>query len=138
MEADAELFTLALEAATHSYSPYSRFRVGAALLCEDGTVVTGTNVENRSFGLTICAERAAIVAAISNGTTLFSAIAIATPDSRIPVGPCGACRQVLSEFLPPQASVLFGSNQNNIVKTTICDLLPYDSLHDLSQRSLPQ
>jgi len=100
------LFSAAQEAAQKSYSPYSKFRVGAAILCDDGSVVTGTNVENRSFGLTICAERSAVVAAIGAGKRNFKAIAIATPDSTYPVSPCGACRQVLSEFFPANASVL--------------------------------
>lgn len=138
MESDVKLFNLALEAASNSYSPYSGFRVGAALLCEDGTIVTGTNVENRSFGLTICAERAALVAAVRDGNKQFAAIAIATPDSNVPVGPCGACRQVLSEFMLPQALVIFGSHQNDIVRTTIGELLPHDSLHDLPQRGISQ
>ena len=131
MKTDRSLFLTAFEAATLSYSPYSKFRVGAALLCGDGSVVVGTNVENRSFGLTICAERSAIVAAISSGKKDFKAIAIATPDSTYPVSPCGACRQVLSEFLPPDATVEFGANVNERLTFTIGDLLPHDALHDL-------
>ncbi|HOX14416.1 MAG TPA: cytidine deaminase, partial [Spirochaetales bacterium] len=74
-----ELYREARKAAQNSYSPYSKFRVGAALLCGDGTVVTGANVENRSFGLTICAERGAITAAVSSGRRKFLALAICTP-----------------------------------------------------------
>ncbi|MCX7025899.1 MAG: cytidine deaminase [Spirochaetes bacterium] len=131
MEMDKALFLAAADAATRSYSPYSKFRVGAALLCGDGSVILGTNVENRSFGLTICAERSAIVAAISSGKREFKAIAIATPDSTYAVGPCGACRQVLSEFLPPDALVEFGSRADDIQCCTIAELLPHDALHDL-------
>jgi cytidine deaminase len=133
MHSNKELFQVALDAATQSYSPYSHFRVGAALLCEDGTVIQGTNVENRSFGLTICAERSALVAAISAGKKKFHSIAIATPDSNYPVSPCGACRQVLSEFLSPETSVIFGSKIENCIITSIEALLPFDALHDLAQ-----
>ncbi len=129
-----KLFEAARGAAEASYSPYSRFRVGAALLCEDGTVVTGTNVENRSFGLTICAERSAVVAAVGSGRRRFVALAIATPDSEAPVGPCGACRQVLSEFMPPESPVRFGGSGGEVVDTTIAALVPFDSLHDLADR----
>ena len=127
------LFALALEASNASYSPYSHFRVGAALLCADGSIVTGTNVENRSFGLTICAERSAITAAVSAGKRQFSMIAIATPDAEYPVSPCGACRQVLSEFMPPEMPVMFGSSMNDLVVTTIGQLFPYDALHELAK-----
>jgi cytidine deaminase len=127
-----ELFLAARKAAEAAYAPYSKFRVGAALLAEDGIVFSGCNVENRSFGLTICAERSALVSAVSRGCRSFSALAIATPDSADPVGPCGACRQVLSEFMPPQARVRFGGGGPLRVDTTMGELLPYDSLHDLA------
>lgn len=132
MEIDEKLFAAAQEAAEKSYSPYSKFRVGAAILCEDGSIVTGTNVENRSFGLTICAERSAVVAAISEGKKNFKAIAIATPDASYPVSPCGACRQVLSEFFPAGASVEFGNEPGNKVRCTIGSLFPFDALHELT------
>lgn len=133
MDADV-LFKIATEAASKSYSPYSRFRVGAALLCEDGTVVTGANIENRSFGLTICAERSAIVAALALGKTRFSAIAIACPDAHYPVSPCGACRQFLSEFVPPDFPVRFGGAEGGLVDTTMGTLMPFDALHELGTR----
>lgn len=132
MEIDDKLFAAAQEAAEKSYSPYSKFRVGAAILFTDGSIATGTNVENRSFGLTICAERSAVVSAISAGKKNFKAIAIATPDSSYPVSPCGACRQVLSEFFPAQAPVQFGSTMENRISCTIGDLFPFDALHDLA------
>jgi cytidine deaminase len=125
------LFTEAGKAAKKAYAPYSKFRVGAALLCEDGTIVTGANVENRSFGLTICAERNAASTAVAEGKLKFLAAAIFTPDSVAPVGPCGACRQVLSEFMPPDAPVRFGGTGQEQVNTCLKDLLPWDSLHDL-------
>jgi len=135
MEIDDKLFAAAQDSAEKSYSPYSKFRVGAAILCGDGSIVTGTNVENRSFGLTICAERSAVVSAISAGKKDFKAIAIATPDSTYPVSPCGACRQVLSEFLAPETSVQFGNSMENRIHCTIGELFPFDALHDLAPRS---
>ena len=128
-----ELFQKALVAAQSAYAPYSRFRVGAALLSDDGTVFLGCNVENRSYGLSICAERTAVTKAVSEGHRSFRALAIATPDSEVPVGPCGACRQVLSEFMPADARVRFGGRTPERVDTTIGALIPYDSLHDLGK-----
>ena len=127
-----DLFVQARKAADLAYVPYSKFRVGAALLAADGTVITGCNVENRSFGLTNCAERTAVFKAVSSGYRSFKAIAISTPDSRVPVGPCGACRQVLSEFMDPSAPVFFGGSGNEKIETTLGVLYPYDSLHDLA------
>jgi len=127
------LFDEARKAADFAYAAYSKFRVGAALLCDDGSVVTGCNVENRSYGLTICAERCAVFKAVSLGRRSFSALAISTPDSELPVGPCGACRQVLSEFMEPSAPVLFGGSGKERVQTTLGILYPFDSLHDLGR-----
>ena len=126
-----DLFAEARKAADFAYAPYSKFMVGAALLAGDGTVFTGCNVENRSFGLTVCAERNAVFKAVSCGQKSFKALAISTPDSEIPVGPCGACRQVLSEFMPPSSPVLFGGSGKEKTETTIGALYPFDSLHDL-------
>jgi cytidine deaminase len=125
------LFEMARKAADFAYAPYSNFRVGAALLAEDGTVFCGCNVENRSFGLTICAERNAVLQGVAKGQQAFAALAISTPDSPSPVGPCGACRQVLSEFMGPDAPVRFGGYGPERTDTTMGALLPYDSLHDL-------
>jgi cytidine deaminase len=108
---DAALESLlqkAREAALNSYSPYSKFRVGSALLLTNGAVVAGTNVENVSYGLTICAERSALVAAVSQfGPEIqIAAVAVANlNDAASP--PCGACRQMLSEFVLPDAPVVF-------------------------------
>ena len=126
-----ELFAEARKAADSAYAKYSKFRVGAALLADDGKIFTGCNVENRSYGLTICAERTAVVKAVSSGFRSFAALAISTPDSETPVGPCGACRQVLSEFMRPESPVIFGGSGSEKVKTTIGDLYPFDSLHNL-------
>ncbi|XP_022345699.1 cytidine deaminase-like isoform X3 [Crassostrea virginica] len=81
-----------------AYCPYSKFRVGAALLCQDGTVITGCNVENASYGLTICAERCALTKAVSEGHRRFKAIAISSDLKTSFIVPCGACRQFMVEF----------------------------------------
>jgi cytidine deaminase len=106
----------------HSYSPYSKFRVGAALRTSDGSVFVGTNFENVSFGLTICAERVAVGCAISAGHRSFETIAIVT-DAKMPISPCGACRQVLAEF-GLAVSVLAVSASGEIRTTTLKDLMP--------------
>jgi len=137
MKIDRRRLAAAARAAVESsYSPYSGFRVGAALWCADGTIVTGTNVENRSYGLTICAERAAVASAVSAGRRSFLAVAVATPDSAQPVSPCGACRQVLSEFAPPGTPVLMAGSEASL-ETTLGELLPLDSLHDLKDQKKP-
>ena len=128
------LFSEAEKIAEMAYAPYSKFRVGAALLCENGQIITGVNVENRSFGLTICAERSAVCAAISQGQKYFLALAISTPDSQEPTGPCGACRQVISEFMGSDAPVRFSGKSSNYIDTTVGKLYPMDSLHELKSR----
>jgi homotetrameric cytidine deaminase len=103
-----DLFEQARQAAQHSYSPYSRFRVGAALKLTNGEVVTGTNVENVSYGLTICAERAAVVRAVSRFGPQIQIVAVAVANRNDAASPpCGACRQVLAEFIVPDAAVIF-------------------------------
>lgn len=126
------LFTKAYEASANSYSPYSNFPVGAAILVEDGTIITGANIENRSYGLTNCAERTAAFTAVAQGYKKFLAIAISTPKADYPVGPCGACRQVLSEFSEASVPVIFGPTYENVVNTTVGQLYPFDSLHELA------
>jgi len=125
------LFEEARKIALNAYSPYSKFRVGAALLCEDGAIITGVNVENRSYGLTTCAERNAICAAVAKGHLKFTALAISTPDSAEPVGPCGACRQVIGEFMAADTPIRFAGNGEKVINTTVGELLPFDSLHEL-------
>ena len=118
-----------LEAAAHvmekAYAPYSKFRVGSALITEDGQMVTGCNVENSSFGLTNCAERTAVFSAIASGRTKFKAIAIVADGHQTPF-PCGACRQVLAEFCAPTMPVFVASrgNLDAFQKTTLGELLP--------------
>ncbi len=108
-----ELFEEAVKISENAYAPYSNFHVGAALLCADGSIETGVNVENRSFGLTNCAERSAVFTAISKGKKEFKAIAIYCRDADYPVSPCGACRQVLSEFLDKNTPVYFAGKTGN-------------------------
>ena len=127
------LFEQAMETAKNAYAPYSHFRVGAALLLDDGSVVTGVNVENRSYGLTNCAERTAIFRAIAMGKKNFTAIAIATKNRKL-AGRGGACRQVISEFMQPDAPVVFGSSAGNRIETTVGGVYPFDSLHELQQK----
>jgi cytidine deaminase len=119
-----DLLELARQAAQNSYSPYSHFRVGAALKLTNGTVVTGTNVENVSYGLTICAERSALVSAVSQfgPEVRIEAVAVANlNDAASP--PCGACRQVLAEFILPDAPVIFSAADGPRV-LTFAELLP--------------
>jgi cytidine deaminase len=115
----------AIEAAENAYAPYSSFRVGAALLTGDGTVFRGVNVENRSYGLAICAERSAVSAALTAGKKNFQAIAVFSPEADVPLSPCGACRQVLSEFLAPDAPVYFISRTGAVEEHTMKDILPF-------------
>jgi cytidine deaminase len=116
------LIAAARLAQARAYAPYSRFRVGAALEAVDGTVFTGCNVENASYGLTICAERAAVFAAISAGVSRFRR-AVVVSDVDPPAAPCGACRQVLAEFgtnLPIE-----GVGTKRTVSWLLSDLLPH-------------
>ena len=103
-----ELYARAQAATALAYAPYSSFRVGAALLLDDGAIITGCNVENASYGLTICAERSAVARAVSERGAGFRIAALAVAnDSGAASAPCGACRQVLSEFVTRDATVLF-------------------------------
>lgn len=113
----------AQEARKHSYSPFSRFRVGAALLTKDGKVITGCNIESSSFSLTICAERTAVFKAISEGHRRFAAIAIATDEAGY-TSPCGACRQVLMDLAGDIDFVMSKHNGEYTVKK-LSNLLPF-------------
>lgn len=121
-ERDNDLARRAIEALEHAYSPYSNVRVGAALLAEDGRIFTGCNVENASFGMTWCAERTAVVKAVSEGAREFRTIAIAT-DMPKALMPCGACRQVLFEFAPNLRLLVIGADGKRY-ETFMEDLLP--------------
>jgi cytidine deaminase len=118
---DEELIAAAVAAREHAYAPYSAFAVGAALLCDDGTVLSACNVENASYGLTICAERAAVFAAIASGRRRFVALAVAGPLESV-TPPCGACRQVLTEFAPG-LRVLY-TQKDGFQSAALADLLP--------------
>ncbi|KNZ68336.1 cytidine deaminase [Thermincola ferriacetica] len=117
-----ELVKHALEVKERAYAPYSKFRVGAALLTGDGRVYTGCNVENASFGLTICAERNAVFRAIADDCRDFKAIAIVSDADDYCI-PCGACRQVLVEF-SRDLTVIMANNKGDYRLTTITELLP--------------
>lgn len=121
-----KLVDKAKEATKNSYSPYSKFKVGAALLLKDGNVITGANIENASFGLTICAERAALFAAYSKGYRKedIEALAIAADTDDV-VSPCGACRQVISELISRDSKIILSNFNNKIEILTIDKLLPY-------------
>lgn len=107
----------------NAHAPYSGFAVGAALLAADGRVFTGTNVENASYGLSVCAERNAVGAAVAAGATHFTAIAVVAPGPD-PASPCGVCRQVLSEF-PPSFPVRCYTPEGALLETTVAQLLPH-------------
>ncbi len=117
------LVAAATEARERAYAPYSRFKVGAALLCKDGSVYTGCNVENASYGLTCCAERTAIFKAVSDGKTEFVSIAIVL-DSPDPSAPCGACRQVIYEFGPSIEVIMANVGSDRMDVMSIAELLP--------------
>ena len=109
-------------AAARAYCPYSRFRVGAAILARSGEVFSGCNVENASYGLTICAERNAAFRMVAAGETAFDVIVVYTPTAT-PTAPCGACRQVLNEF-GPAAEVICVGDGPDVFRSTVRDLLP--------------
>jgi cytidine deaminase len=117
-----ELLKKAEEAKKYSYSPYSMFRVGAALLTKDGKVFTGANVENATYGATICAERTAVVKAVSEGVREFEAIAVSS-DSEEGSFPCGICRQFIGEF-GEDIKIITGKSDGEIRVNRVSELLP--------------
>ncbi len=117
-----KLIASAIKAQQMAYAPYSKFRVGAALLTADGQIITGCNVENSAYGLCNCAERTAIFKAVSEGQRAFRAIAI-VGDSDAPCAPCGACRQVMVEFAP-QMQVIMANPKGEFEAMTAAELLP--------------
>jgi cytidine deaminase len=117
---DQELIRLAAQARERAYAPYSRYAVGAALLCKSGRVYTGCNVENAVYSLTVCAERVAILKAVSEGEREFSTIAVVTSNGGTP---CGSCRQVLAEF-GRDIRVLIASSERLVATQTVAELLP--------------
>ena len=120
---DQELVELARQARERAYVPYSGFKVGAAVLTEDGQVFTGCNIENASYGLSVCAERTALFKMVSAGNLTVRAIVI-TAETDGPVSPCGACRQVMAEFAGDGVKVLLTNLHGDVQATTVGDLLP--------------
>ena len=121
-----ELIKKAVEARKLSYSPYSHFAVGAALLCKDGSVFVGANIENSSYPLCMCAERNAIYNAYLNGKKKEDFVALAlSADTDEPCSPCGACRQVLSELFPKDAPIYMSNLKGDVKETNIEELLPF-------------
>lgn len=116
------MIAMAKEVMKRAYAPYSHFQVGAALLAKDGRVFTGCNVENASFGATICAERTAVTKAVSEGTREFEKIAIVASSGEY-AAPCGICRQVLYEFMP-EGNVVLWSKDEGELETPLRELLP--------------
>lgn len=117
-----ELFDLAVRSLENAYVPYSRFKVGACLLAKDGRVFQGCNIENASFGATICAERCAICAAVSQGAREFLAIAVV--GERTDAWPCGICRQVLNEFSPDMLVLCGNAQTGKFTAAPLGELLP--------------
>ena len=115
------LIEAACEVRRFAYAPYSKYTVGAAILTDDGHIVTGANVEIASYGLTNCAERSAVFTAVSTGVRRILAVAVCTKNAGTP---CGACRQVLSEFVDNDVPILLSDDQGRVRETTLFTLLP--------------
>lgn len=128
-ELTQKLVDMAIDASRMAYAPYSNYRVGAALLCEDGEIFTGCNIENSSYSLTCCAERTAFFKAVSCGRREFTAIAISGFDkdgkSESYCTPCGACRQVMSEFCGEDFTVICIKDRENYKMYKLSELIPY-------------
>ena len=125
------LYEQAVITRRNSYSPYSKFKVGAALLLDDNKIITGTNVENSSYGLTSCAERNALFTAMGQGykkENIRAILVVANTDG--PCSPCGACRQVISELMDKDADVILTNRKNDMKLFTVKDLLPFSFSKD--------
>jgi homotetrameric cytidine deaminase len=118
-----KLRAAARDARLHAYAPYSHFTVGAAVETADGRRFTGANIENASYGLTICAERTAVFAAVHAGASPIAAVAVTGPDG-VTTPPCGACRQVLAEFGAPDVPLTYARADGGWNDTTLGELLP--------------
>ncbi|WP_420704617.1 cytidine deaminase [Leuconostoc mesenteroides] len=121
--APRKLVDVANQALNDTYTPYSHFPVGAALLGENGEIFKGVNIENVSFGLTNCAERTAIFTAIAAGQRHFHGLVISGRTDE-PIAPCGACRQVMVEFFDPDMPIWLINNQGKEIETNIAELMP--------------
>lgn len=117
-----DLYQKALDATEFSYAPFSKFRVGAALLAKSGEVFTGVNVENSSFGATICAERTAMCKAVSEGNREWEAIAVVSSEGTS--WPCGICRQFMKEFVDDDFKIISGDDIEHLEVYTLAELLP--------------
>ena len=125
--AETKLWSIARDAAENAYAPYSGFRVGAALLTADGKTYTGVNIENTSFGATVCAERTALFHSVKEGRRDFVMLAVAAVDAEgneTAAPPCGVCRQAISEFCGGDMPVVFGT-RDNLQTVALGELLPY-------------
>ncbi len=120
---DMNLIEKALEASKYAYTPYSHYQVGAAILTKDNNIYTGCNIENASYGLTICAERVAIFKAISEGEKEIKAIAVITNDEEY-AKPCGSCLQVMAEFMKDDATIILANKNKEYIVKTLKELLP--------------
>ena len=118
------LTELAQQAMSNAYVPYSKFKVGAVLITDNDEVILGCNIENASYGLTNCAERTAIFKAVSEGKTTFKQLAV-IGDTEGPITPCGACRQVISEFCEKDMPVVLLNLKGDVLETTVGELLPW-------------
>ncbi len=118
-----QLIEEAKEARKQAYVPYSKFAVGAALLTENGKVYRGCNIENAAYSMANCAERTVLFKAISEGEKNFKLLAVVADTGR-PCSPCGACRQVISEFCPPDMKVVLTNLKGDLLETTVKELLP--------------
>ena len=126
-----ELILKAKEAREASYSPYSKFKVGAAILMKDGTYILGCNVENSSYGLSICAERNALFQMVAKGYKKGDALAMCIiGQTDTPISPCGACRQVMEELLSRDCKIILANLKNDVKEMTIDELLPYSFSED--------
>ena len=117
-----ELLNAALSARERAYAPYSKFLVGAAVLAKSGKIYTGCNIENASYGLTVCAERNALFSAVGAGEREFTALCV-VGDTEAPISPCGACRQVIAEFKVPR--IILANLKGDVKEYTLEELLPY-------------
>ena len=117
-----ELLNAALSARERAYAPYSKFLVGAAVLAKSGKIYTGCNIENASYGLTVCAERNALFSAVGAGEREFTALCV-VGDTEAPISPCGACRQVMAEFKVPR--IILVNLKGDVKEYTLEELLPY-------------
>lgn len=126
-----KMYEQALQARKNSYSPYSKFKVGAAILLDNNNIIVGTNIENSSYGLTSCAERNALFSAISQGykkENIKALLVVANTDA--PCSPCGACRQVISELMNQESDVILTNTKNDIKIFKVKELLPFSFSKD--------